>query len=234
MVGISSSQGFVPETETEDEPMKSLPTARHPAPQSPSTFSFPFSYKGAPSGQGRLRQRHPVLASLIGPILLVFRLLAVVPASAGTIHHIYHLFNPAPDGVSSRVDHGISILWCILTAHQCFMLATGLLHRWKVYYSLLPTLIRLLALQAICWPATHFTLSLFDHSKRPLICWTVVGCTTSVSRAIQIWVTSNLVRERERKWDWAEIGRKCIAPAVVLHIIMAWALVIGKEFVASC
>lgn len=65
--------------------------------------------------------------------------------------------------------------------------------RWRVYYPPLPTLIRLLALQAICWPATHFTLTVLAHARRPVACWAVVGTTTCCSRAVQIWVTSNLV-----------------------------------------
>lgn len=46
---------------------------------------------------------------------------------------------------------------------------------------------------AICWPATHFTLTLFDHAKRPLICWAIIGTTTSCSRSVQMWVTSNII-----------------------------------------
>ena len=81
----------------------------------------------------------------------------------------------------------------MLTAHQCLAFTNGLFLRWKAYYPLVPTLIRLLALQAICWPATHFTLVVFDHVQRPLICWIIIGTTTCVSRGIQIWATSNLV-----------------------------------------
>lgn len=104
----------------------------------------------------------------------------------------------------------------LLTAHQCLKLTTGLLHRWRAYYSPLSTLIRLLALQAICWPATHFTLDIVGSlganstvsddtltilesallrwtTARPDICWAVIGTTTCISRSIQIWVTSNLL-----------------------------------------
>lgn len=84
-----------------------------------------------------------------------------------------------------------------LTIYQSLSLTTGLLHRWRLYYSPLSTLIRLLALQAICWPATHFTLSWLEVGKRPVVCWAVVGSTTCVSRSVQIWVVSNL---------WWEVG----------------------------
>jgi N-glycosylation protein len=114
-----------------------------------------------------------------------------------------------------RVDFFVSALWvsffpnfcghllfmtnfmqAILTGFQCLRLTTGLLTRWRLYYPPLPTLIRLIALQAICWPATHFTLSILEHHKRPVIVWAVVGTTTSVSRSVQIWVTSNLWWEK--------------------------------------
>ena len=46
---------------------------------------------------------------------------------------------------------------------------------------------------AICWPATHLTLTFLDHEVRPLVCWAVIGTTTCCSRSIQMWVTSNIV-----------------------------------------
>ncbi|KAF8324727.1 uncharacterized protein EI90DRAFT_2243745 [Cantharellus anzutake] len=187
----------------------------------------------------------------------------------------------------------------MLTAHQCRKFTKGLFLRWKAYYPLLPTLIRLLGLQAICWPATHFTLVVLDHHVRPLICWTVIGTTTCVSRGIQIWATSNLSERRQRRrqkwghmnggvgengsdgaeddratkeeeerereeekgrtrdwlrawtrgigsvgvgvgvevmgpgkrwWDWKEIGLKCAVPAAVMYFVMAWGLLLSREF----
>jgi hypothetical protein len=71
----------------------------------------------------------------------------------------------------------------ILTGYQCLCFTTGLLIRWQHYYPLSATLVRLVALQAICWPATFYTLRFlqYDGVKRPLICWTVIGTTTCVS-----------------------------------------------------
>lgn len=123
----------------------------------------------------------------------------------------YVLFLP-----SSSPSHHPIPQQALLTAHQCLKLTTGLLHRWRAYYSPLSTLIRLLALQAICWPATHFTLDIVGSlgtnatfsndtltlleiallrwtTARPDICWAVIGTTTCISRSIQIWVTSNLL-----------------------------------------
>ncbi|EIW77989.1 hypothetical protein CONPUDRAFT_129023 [Coniophora puteana RWD-64-598 SS2] len=121
-----------------------------------------------------------------------------------------------------RGDYFLAVLWALLTAHQCLALTTGLLHRWRALYPPLSTLIRLLALQAICWPATHTTLQILGalgggapallarlhaHAAlnimeaellrwttvRPAVCWAVIGSTTCFSRSIQIWVTSNLL-----------------------------------------
>ncbi len=100
------------------------------------------------------------------PILFqLFRLLAIVPAVFGTLWNIYHVLRP-PDGLNEwRVDYSVSVLWVclvaliaveqhslprsqsVLTGWQCLQLTTGLLKRWRVYYSLPAALIRLLALQ---------------------------------------------------------------------------------------
>ena len=120
--------------------------------------------------------------------------------------------------------------------------------RWKAYYTTSSTLIRLVALQAICWPATHFTLTLFDHTHRPLACWALIGTTTCLSRSVQLWVTSNLyytptrltanvgdskvLREGRlgpRRWDWFEVMIKCALPAGILYFFTAWALIIKSE-----
>jgi len=162
-----------------------------------------------------------------------------------------------------RVEFFVSVLWSILTGWQCLQLTTGLLKRWRVYYSPLPTLIRLFALQAICWPATHLTLTLLNHEKRPALCWAVIGTTTCYSRSIQLWVTSNIgpapppavisavpsptslrrsvlasaggmrdewMRLRRRRWDWGEVGRKCVLPAGIVYFVMAWMDLLRKEW----
>lgn len=108
--------------------------------------------------------------------------------------------------------------------------------RWRAYYPLLSTLVRLLALQAICWPATHITLSVLDVGKRPTVCWAVVGTTTCISRAIQLWATSNLgPMERGqrviygRKWDWGDVALKCGFPCAMVYFVMAWGAVLNRE-----
>ncbi|TBU45375.1 N-glycosylation protein-domain-containing protein [Dichomitus squalens] len=232
------------ETEGEDSP-RNLPTARITRSSLSQELALP-----------------PQTAWLVPIFFQMFRLLSIVPAVFGTLWNLYHVFRP-PDGlVEWRVDYAVSMLWSILTGWQCLQLTTGLLKRWRVYYSPWATLIRLLALQAICWPATHLTLTILSHEDRPLICWAAIGTTTCCSRAIQLWVTSNIVpippshpshsshsshlphshtppvqeeeehmrKGRRRRWDWARVGIQCALPAGIVYAIMAWALVLRREF----
>ncbi|OBZ73184.1 hypothetical protein A0H81_06892 [Grifola frondosa] len=116
------------ETEGEDSP-RNLPTARI----TPSSLSY---------------LALPAAAAAVIPFLFEFsRLLSIVPAVFGTLWNLYHVFRPPDDSIRWRVEFFISALWSILTGWQCLQLTTGLLKRWRVYYSPLPTLIRLLALQ---------------------------------------------------------------------------------------
>lgn len=228
------------ETETEvDEPPRHLPTSRN----------VPFSGPLIPPN---------ILQQRLTPLLFEFsRLASVIPALIGFIYNIHKVLHPpsvdqnADRHPPERIDYLVSALWALLTVHQSLSLATGLYARWRLYYTPLPTLIRLVALQAICWPALHFTLRVFDVSKRPVITWAIVGTTTTFSRSVQIWVTSNLwwevrpVPDGEangsawqrwrggkwggRRWDWKEVGLKCLLPAGVLYFVMAWAELIRRE-----
>ncbi|KAJ7074708.1 N-glycosylation protein-domain-containing protein [Mycena amicta] len=230
------------ETETElDEPPCHLPTSRkRPAPARlvpPST----------------LEQR-------LTPLLFeLSRLLAIVPALIGTLYNIFLFYNPpSAPRAPERIDYLVSALWAMLTGYQCLALTTGLLTRWRVYYPPLATLIRLIALQAICWPTTHISLTLLDHTRRPVAVWAAIGTTTCISRSVQIWVTSNLWdpqppppppnkqskpkpktnagwrrfggRWGGRRWDWREVGIHCMLPAGVLYFVMAWAEQLRREW----
>ncbi|KAL1755586.1 hypothetical protein FB107DRAFT_290794 [Schizophyllum commune] len=223
------------ETETEaDEPPRRLPTARIVGSSAPIV---------PPSS----------LQQQLTPLLFEFsRLLSIVPAFIGLLYNIYHmLYPPSHPGAPQRVDYFVSALWAILTGYQCLSLTTGLLTRWRIYYAPLSTLVRLLALQSICWPATHFTLVVLEHEKRPVITWAVIATTTCCSRSVQLWVTSNLWWEPKermargqggkwhrwrggqwggRRWDWREVGLKCMFPAGVLYFVMAWAEQLRREF----
>jgi hypothetical protein len=87
----------------------------------------------------------------------------------------------------------------------CFELTTGLAQRWLTLYSLTPTLLRLLSLQSICWPATYISLR-YIGTYDLLLAWIVIGSTTACSRSIQIWVTSN-VPERSTRLDTDDIKK---------------------------
>ncbi|KAL4263344.1 hypothetical protein AB1N83_007005 [Pleurotus pulmonarius] len=309
---ISTTPGMLGagETETEaDEPPKRLPTAR----------IIPSHEPLIPPNS--LQER-------LTPLLFEFsRLLSVVPAIIGTLYNLYFVFYGAGEyarGRPERVDYAVAALWSILTGFQCLALTTGLLTRWRIYYTPLSTLVRLLGLQAICWPATNWTLRIFDGgmfegaARRPVIVWAIIGTTTCVSRSVQIWVTSNLWWERDdqphtnsnapspksatshshsqahhyqhhahnrprgsvtsllqnsfpslpnfpspagvgvgsgvgvggarangrggywkrwrggkwggRRWDWREVGVKCVLPAGIVYVVMAWAEALRREW----
>jgi hypothetical protein len=79
-----------------------------------------------------------------------------------------------------------------LTGHFCFRFTTGLTYRWRSYYDLLPVIVRLLALQALCWPATYITLSYLGPSQ-PLFAWAVIGVSTGFTYAVIMWLASNVL-----------------------------------------
>ncbi|KAF5368023.1 hypothetical protein D9758_004495 [Tetrapyrgos nigripes] len=198
---ISTKQGEkgAGETETEiDEPPRHLPTTRN-LPSTPPLIP-----------PNTLQQR-------ITPLLFEFsRWLSIVPALVGLFWNVYLMWDPSGFDVDGDANSGPGrpmprIGWIIslalLTGWQCLFLTTGLLARWRLYYPPLATLIRLLALQAICWPATHFTLKVCNVGVRPVLTWAVVGTTTCASRSVQVWVTSNLWWEEAREGA-ASAGRE--------------------------
>ncbi|KZP24006.1 hypothetical protein FIBSPDRAFT_857798 [Athelia psychrophila] len=206
---ISTTPGLLGagETETEaDEPPIHLPTARIIASSDP------------------LVPPHALLHLLFE----LSRFLSIVPAVIGCLYNVYHIFSPpAGSGPAAGIDYFVSALWAILTGYQCLRLATGLLARWKHYYPPLPTLIRLLGLQAICWPMTHATLQVLGHARRPLVCWAVIGTFT-------YWRRWSGGRWGGRRWDWAEVGVQCMLPAGMVYFVMAWAEVLRRELERGC
>jgi hypothetical protein len=34
----------------------------------------------------------------------------------------------------------------------------------------------------------------------------------------------------KRRWDWAEVGVKCVLPAGILYLVTAWSLMVKEEF----
>ncbi|KAI0262110.1 N-glycosylation protein-domain-containing protein [Gloeopeniophorella convolvens] len=228
--GITTAPGQLGagETETEaDEPPRHLPTAR----------IVPVSGPLVPPN---------TLEQVITPLLFeASRMLSIVPAVFGVLYNLFNAWHAPLNGKISPIDYVVSAFWAALTGYQCLCLTTGLFQRWKVYYPPLSTLIRLLALQAICWPATHYSLMIIGHEQRPVVCWAAIGSFTSCSRAIQLWVTSNLWWEAGsgsegwrlkiggrwggRRWDWNEVLIKCGVPMGVCYFVMAWAEALRRE-----
>ncbi|KAG8850836.1 hypothetical protein FRB96_009573 [Tulasnella sp. 330] len=292
---IPAAPAMTMETETDGEFLRPLPTSRITASQ---------------------QQQHA------SPV--IFRWLAIIPPTFAALFHLIRLFKPATGGSPiNRADHFVCVLWTLVVSYQSLSFTTGLLHRWRFYYPIFSVIIRLLALQAgICWPLMQLTMRVLDHDTRPLLCWTVIGTTTCVSKAVQMWATSNLrggidddkktdgrrtrpgsptigenallldggvfnlngphhqpaswrdrgfdvlqsaadllvpggtadvipprtpqqpetdldqtrmttttrmrIR-RKRRWDWTKVYRKCVLPASVVYVVMAWSMLLDRE-----
>ncbi|GAA5877911.1 hypothetical protein JCM8547_005535 [Rhodosporidiobolus lusitaniae] len=150
------------------------------------------------------------------PILTLLQLLAIIPGIFGFLYSAHRVYSPyhllwssstweaggtavgITSARSTRLDWFISGAWALATAYFTFQLARGLLRRWLVYYSMGPTVIRAISLQAICWPltlTTHRVLS-FDQ---PVAAWCICATTAAISNVIQTWVTSNIVERKDRR-----------------------------------
>ncbi|GAA5963003.1 hypothetical protein JCM3765_006747 [Sporobolomyces pararoseus] len=134
------------------------------------------------------------------PLFFLLNFLSVIPSLIGFLYSLHRFFSTSSPSYSSgivysqstRLDWFISSMWSLSCAYFTHSLARGLLKRWLVYYPLGPTIVRVLSLQAICWPltlTTHRVLS-FDQ---PVAGWFVCATTAAISNVIQSWVTSNIV-----------------------------------------
>lgn len=149
-----------------------------------------------------------VLRYLLHPL----RLLAAVPGCVGTFwlirNAVVHVQSSGslfvrgpldieqpqisnPWRMTRALDFLLASLWAVSTAYHALSLTTLLLRRWLIYYSLLPSLIRLLALQAICWPLVRMTIFIAGPD-RPIEAWVVIASTTAFSDVVARWVTSNI------------------------------------------
>jgi len=128
------------------------------------------------------------------------------------------------DARSTRLDWFLSGCWALATAYFTLSLARGLLRRWLVFYSTGPTIIRVVSLQAICWPLT-LTTHRFLSFDQPVAAWVICATTAAFSvrllpslslpfmvlsskhscsppcsqNVIQTWVTSNIVERKDRR-----------------------------------
>lgn len=94
----------------------------------------------------------------------------------------------------TSIEFAVSALWSLTTAYHALSFTTLLLRRWLHYYSLLPSLIRLVALQAICWPLVRLTLHILGPLN-PLPAWIIISSTTAFSDIVARWVVSNITDE---------------------------------------
>lgn len=152
----------------------------------------------APSKKGfnYIRVRLFVVLYLLHPL----RLLAAVPGCIGTFWLLrnavvilwYHKsIWQQQSNTPSAMEFGLASLWSLATAYHAMSFTTLLLRRWVHYYSILSSFIRLIALQAICWPLVRLTLYILGP-KNPLAGWVIISTTTAFSDTVARWVVSNI------------------------------------------
>ncbi|KAM0752414.1 hypothetical protein T439DRAFT_207542 [Meredithblackwellia eburnea MCA 4105] len=170
-------------------------------------------------------------------LFLFLQLLSVIPSLLGffwSVHKFYATRKPlytkqrtwvnggrspgVTEGTSTQLDWFLAGMWALTCAYFSYSLAKGLLRRWLVYYSLLPTVIRSVSLQAICWPLTLLTHRILTFDQ-PVAAWLVCATTAAISNVIQIWVTSNIVERKDRRgpqrWQFfATIVSAVLGPGV--------------------
>ncbi|PWN94923.1 hypothetical protein FA09DRAFT_363336 [Tilletiopsis washingtonensis] len=157
----------------------------------PPTLGTDLMDAGAPTAWVMRRMLHPL------------RLLAAVPGCIGAfwllrnaaicLLHGALLCSRSPDGVRlpGALEFVMCSLWSVSTAYHALSFTTLLLRRWLAYYALLSSVIRLVALQAICWPLVRLTLHICGPSN-PAAAWVVIGTTTAISDTVARWVTLNI------------------------------------------
>ncbi|WFD18706.1 hypothetical protein MCAP1_000915 [Malassezia caprae] len=134
-------------------------------------------------------------------LLHSLRLFAVVPGLTGTLFLLHHAYNEAKhrhwlrtDYVSqqpSALEYVACSLWSMTTAFHALSLMTLLLRRWLIYYTLLPSLIRLVAFQSICWSLVRLILHLFGPMQ-PLAPWVLIATFTSFFEIFARWLTNSI------------------------------------------
>ena len=134
-------------------------------------------------------------------LLYSLRLFAVVPGLAGTLLLLHHAYSEAIQmhwlrtnymfQRPSALEYVVCSLWSMSTAFHALSLMTLLLRRWLIYYTLLPSLIRLVAFQSICWSLVRVILHLFGPMQ-PLTPWVLISTFTSFFEIFARWLTSSI------------------------------------------
>lgn len=128
-------------------------------------------------------------------------LFAVVPGLAGTLLLLHHAYQEANQRHWLRTDYVFQrpsaleyiacSLWSMTTAFHALSLMTLLLRRWLIYYTLLPSLIRLVTFQSICWSLVRLILHLFGPIQ-PVAPWVLIATFTSFFEIFARWLTSSI------------------------------------------
>lgn len=134
-------------------------------------------------------------------LLHSLRLFATVPGIIGTVLSFWHGVLEAQNRhwLRSRLqtlrpcalEYFICCFWSLCTAFHALSLMTLLLRRWLIYYAVLPSVIRLIAFQSICWTLVRLSLYLFGP-QQPVGGWVLVSSFTAFVDIVARWITSNI------------------------------------------
>lgn len=135
-------------------------------------------------------------------LLHSLRLFATVPGIIGTILCFrrgcaqlavhYRWFRTMEDmRTPGALEYFICCFWALCTAFHALSLMTLLLRRWLIYYAVLPSIIRLVAFQSICWTLVRISLYLFGP-EQPIGGWLLVSSFTAAVDVVARWITSNI------------------------------------------
>lgn len=134
-------------------------------------------------------------------LLHSLRLFATVPGIIGTWFafrrgmnevHAHHWVRTTNDILRpGALEYFLCCAWSLSTAFHALSLMTLLLRRWLIYYAVLPSVIRLVAFQSICWSLVRFSLYLFGP-QQPLGGWLLVSSFTASIDIVARWITSNI------------------------------------------
>lgn len=143
-------------------------------------------------------------------LLHSLRLFAAVPGILGTYFSFKHgmeevsahhwIRTPADVRRPGALEHFICCTWALCTAFHALSLMTLLLRRWLIYYAVLPSVIRLVAFQSICWSLVRCSLYLFG-SQQPVGGWVFVSSFTALMDVVVRWITSNITDVDETEHD---------------------------------
>ena len=157
-----------------------------------------------------------VIPALVGFLYAVHRFLTTSSAVSGEGAFLMHAGTSTWDargtatgisrGRSTRLDWLVAAIWALTCAYFTYSLTRGLLRRWIVYYTFVPSAIRVISLQAMCWTLT-FATHRFLTLDQPVAAWIACATTAAISNVVQIWVTSNIasierreLRRNSRRW----------------------------------